>query len=310
MLYGTPALAASVDVRSRAVVRPRGDGSILISSGAVDGTFRGRMAGGGVSGEGPEPLRQLAVGVWGLLRDLGVDSGYSIEISSNVPMGSGMASSASVAASISAAIYRSLDLDPSREELLDAVYGFERIIHGRASKTGPACAVLGGVIWVDWRDGEMVAERLGSPSLPLTVGCTGRRSETKKMIGLVSTLRDRFPNQVNSIMSLMGDLVRAGRDAVSIGDVSSLGAIMNMAHGLLSSLGVSTPELDRAVWAAREAGALGAKLSGGGGGGCIVALSGSRDGRVREALEEIGLRAFEAPISVDGVVAEGEVDEI
>ncbi|RSN69470.1 mevalonate kinase [Candidatus Korarchaeum cryptofilum] len=293
VLYGSPALALSVDKRSHVEASPLPEGEIMIESEL------------GVYKEGSsynEDLVKLAKGVKELFNKYGIRSGVHLRIRSEVPASSGMASSASVAAAISKSIDALFNLGMSESELLDAVYTFERIIHGRASKTGPACAVLGGVIWVEWSDGEMRATSLGHREVPVAIACTGEPSRTKEMVERVSKLREAFPEVHEGIVRAISDLVFKGREALESGDFRTLGSLMNINQGLLYSLGVSSLAIERIIWEARMKGALGAKLSGAGGGGCVVIL--------HEAPEEVASNltsasiSFPARVSRRGVVLE------
>ncbi|MEM2291157.1 MAG: mevalonate kinase [Candidatus Korarchaeum sp.] len=267
VLYGSPALAISLDRRAYVEASKLTGGNLIIESEI--GTHRERD---GEVLESNEELSKLAEGLKELLRKYGVESGVHLRVRSEVPVSSGMASSACVAAAISKAVDGLFNLDLSTSELLEAVYTFERIIHGRASKTGPACAVLGGIIWVEWRDGEMVASSLGYREVPLALACTGEPSRTREMVQEVSKMRQAFPYIHGRIVEAIADIVRRGREALERGDLRTLGSLMNVDQGLLYSLGVSSWPIERIVWEARMRGALGAKLSGAGGGGCVVIL--------------------------------------
>ena len=85
-------------------------------------------------------------------------------------------------------------------------------------------------------------------------------------------LRERAP-VVGKVLELFADLVDAGERALAIGDVDGLGRLLDVAHGLLCALRVSSPEIETLVHGARAAGAVGAKLTGAGGGGAVIALA-------------------------------------
>jgi len=124
-------------------------------------------------------------------------------------------------------------------------------------------------------------EPIEAPNLPFVVGFDGGAGDTGELVAGVGELREEYGFAADTVESI-GDVVRTGEkllaDAVSEADPSpellaELGELMDFNHGLLSALGVSARSLDAMVWAARDAGAHGAKLTGAGGGGCIVALS-------------------------------------
>ncbi|MCD6348521.1 MAG: mevalonate kinase [Candidatus Korarchaeota archaeon] len=295
VLYGSPALALSVDRRSYSTASPLEKGNIVIESEL--GRYEERR--GKVVGYNDD-LAKLSEGVKILLGKYEIDSGVHLRIRSEVPIGSGMASSASVAAAVSKSIDGLFDLGLNEKELLEAVYAFEKIIHGKASKTGPACAVLGGVIWVEWVGEEMRAGGLGHMEVPITIACTGEPSPTKQMVESVARLRDMIPSAHTSIVRAISEIVGRGRVALREGDLETLGRLMNLNQGLLYALGVSSWAIEQLVWAARRKGALGAKLSGAGGGGCVIVLHEEPDKMAKE-LGPITSLAFPVRVAREGV---------
>ncbi len=296
VLYGSPALALSIDKRAYSTAESMSQGEIIIRSEL--GEYRRR-------GERilvfNEDLAKLSDGLMILLDKYDVKSGVRLDIRSNVPIGSGMASSASVSAAISKSVDRLFELGMDDRELLEAVYIFEKIIHGRASKTGPACAVFGGVIWIEWAGDEMKAVSLGYKEIPLAIACTGKPSPTKVMIDSVSSLRRSIPSVHDSLIRSISEVVIMGRSALEEGNLKVLGSLMNINQGLLYSLGVSSWEIERVVWEARRGGALGAKLSGAGGGGCVVILHERPD----EILEKVSAPLiFPATVAREGAKVE------
>jgi mevalonate kinase len=95
----------------------------------------------------------------------------------------------------------------------------------------------------------------------------------------------------DALFEYMGDLTRAGQDALARGDVERLGHLFNLSHGCLNACGVSTPTLEAMVHTARAAGALGAKLTGAGNGGAVIALTGGDGRRVHQAWVTAGFQA-------------------
>jgi len=127
--------------------------------------------------------------------------------------------------------------------------------------------------------------------LHLVVGDTGVISGTRKAVAAVRAARERDTERLDGVMEAIGELAWEARSAIQDGDLANLGVLMNRNHSLLQEMAVSCPELDHLVAAAREAGALGAKLSGGGLGGCMVALvAPERRAKVMSALRAKGAR--------------------
>ncbi len=126
----------------------------------------------------------------------------------------------------------------------------------------------------------------------VVIGMSGIESLTARMVGQVHEAWSRNTALYDRIFQDIDALSLQGAEAVQRGDFAQLGELMNINHGLLNALQVSTPELEDMVGIARRAGALGAKLTGGGGGGSMVALCPDQPEAVRAALEGAGYRTM------------------
>ena len=150
---------------------------------------------------------------------------------------------------------------------------WERVFHGNPSGVDVAAAMSGGCSRFTRAQGaESVAV---GEALSLCVGLSGLRSATSDMVARVAQLRDREPDRVARSVEQIGSLVDRGVTAVEQGDGRALGKLMDLNQRLLAQLDVSSPTLEQLCLCARGAGALGAKLTGAGGGGAVVALGGS-----------------------------------
>ena len=178
-------------------------------------------------------------------------------------------------------------LEPA--EVSTLVYEVEKIHHGTPSGIDntviayeqPVYFVRGGPL-------EPVPLSVGAP-FSLLIGDTGLPSPTKRLVSSVRARRERDRTECDAILERIGSITRRGRRAMEAGQVRKLGRLMTENHRLLVALGVSSPALDALVDAAREAGAMGSKLSGAGQGGNMLALiPPSAAGRVTRALQEAG----------------------
>ena len=131
--------------------------------------------------------------------------------------------------------------------------------------------------------------------LVLAVGDSGRAGSTREMVEAVARMRERKPAAVDEVFDGMAALVESGARAVVAGDLPLLGRLFDLDQALLASLLVSTAELEELCAIARRAGAYGAKLTGGGGGGCVIAL-GPRPSAIVEAWDGAGFRGFTARV--------------
>ena len=140
----------------------------------------------------------------------------------------------------------------------------------------------------------------GAPIAPVEVGTTtelwvvpsGLDKNTRVQVERVRTRKAAWPDVMDPLITALGAATDRGMRALVDGDLETLGALFDIAHGGLSALGVSSPGLDRLVGLAREAGALGAKLTGGGGGGSILALAPAGPHGIEAAFVGEGLSPF------------------
>jgi mevalonate kinase len=170
---------------------------------------------------------------------------------------------------------------------------WENVFHGNASGIDTAAAEHGGCLWFTRSEGAHPLA-VGS-ALQVSVALVEPGASTLRMVEAVAERRQADRRGVDRVIESIADLARRARQAISVGDLGELGRLMTQNHELLVELGVSTPGLDQACGWAIQAGALGAKLTGAGGGGCVIALvDESTRPVVVEAWARRGLRCFEA----------------
>ncbi len=225
------------------------------------------------------------------LLDIGIGP-LTIDIDTRLPMGKGLGSSAAFAVAVTRALasYHGIDVDDARVN--EIAFACEQLAHGTPSGIDNAIACYERMLLYR-RSDELEMQTVAAPlSLPLVLGIGHTSASTETMVAGVAHRRRQSPTAFDSLFELMSALSLDATRAVERGDFEHLGASMNVAHGLLNGIGVSTPELEEMVDVAREAGALGAKLTGAGGGGAIVALCPGAEDAVRSALQQGGYRTL------------------
>ncbi|MFA6317198.1 MAG: mevalonate kinase [Elusimicrobiota bacterium] len=252
---------------------------------------------------GAEPAAEEARPFPALLRravstGLAPDNGWSVSVAAEVPIGCGLGSGASIAASAFRAVYGLFGAARSDRDLSDDVFEVEKVLHGTPSGVDNTVVAHGRpVLFLKGASPAFLAGP-GAP-LFLAVADTGIRHRTSEVVAEVASRREASRERFDILFSRIGELALSGAGAFERGDAAGLGALMDQNHELLTMLGVSCPELDRLVRAARSSGALGAKLCGAGRGGCMAALAPDRDASLRlaAALREAGAkRVFTARI--------------
>lgn len=296
VVYGYPSLNASVSGRVRVRMEERRDRRLEI---------RSRELGKGV-GEVRGTVVRLRVGRFSyvtkalelVFSEVGEGRGLEVEISSDLPIGAGLSSSSATAVATVAAALRLLGERVEPERVVELAFRTELEIQSVASRAGVSVATYGGFLRVE---GKGMRRFPDLPTPGFVVGNTGIFSATGPMVRRVRRLREEHPGEVEGLFRLMGMLTDAGLRSLREGDLRRTGALMNVNQACLAALGVSSPALERLIRAAREAGAYGAKLTGGGGGGCMLALCPGREEEVSRALRRAGGRPLPVTLGGEGL---------
>jgi mevalonate kinase len=212
-----------------------------------------------------------------------------IHIHSSIPVASGLGSGAAVSVAIARALSAHLGFPLTDDQVNQLAYGTETLYHGTPS--GIDNSVITYACPVYFVKGQTLETlRVGAP-FTIVIGDTGMPAPTKESVADVRRLWERDLDYWERVFDEVGDIARRARGAIETGDVALLGELMNINHDLLRTMTVSNPDLDRLVHMARSAGALGAKLSGGGRGGNMIALvKPDRAEMVANALRTVGAR--------------------
>jgi hydroxymethylglutaryl-CoA reductase len=224
-------------------------------------------------------------------RQLGLEGRhFEIRLHSRIPRAAGLGSSAAVAVALLRAFSKVFDLRLSNEDVNSLAFECEKLAHGNPSGIDNTVATYGQAILYR-RDEARAAQPLAlSRFPPLVIAASGVRSTTREQVAAVQERRAAMTERYDAIFDEIGRMSVAGAAALTRDDYADLGLLMNLCHGLLNAIGVSTPELERMVCIARNNGALGAKLTGAGGGGSIVAICPDTQDRVERALIAAGYR--------------------
>jgi mevalonate kinase len=281
VVYGRPAIAVPIsDMCARAEVEPAPAGSGLLIH-AIDLQQELRLSEQRVE----DPLDKVARLV---LEHLGVaEPDAKLSLRSDLPIASGMGSGAAVTAAAARALAAYLGHELAPEVVSALTYEVEKIHHGTPS--GIDNTVIAWEKPVYFVKGQAPEVFDIHTSFALVIANSGIASSTREAIREVRRRWTSTPSYYDVIFNCIGALARAARAAVEQGALRALGTLLNENHELLKKMGVSLPQLDALVHSACEAGALGAKLTGSGQGGNIIALVEPETlGRVKTALVKTG----------------------
>lgn len=304
VVYGEPAIVMAIDKRAYARVEKRNDNRLHVRSMDLNlevffenGSFRVEQGDPKEAKMKFEPVKQAIEKV---MEKHGQHVGLDIEINSTVPVGAGLGSSAAVIAATTAATGAILGVKLSKEDILRITYTAEKIVHGTPSGVDPAISTMGGTMLFQMDTGFKPLEV--KTNIPLIIGDTGVERSTRVQVEKVRDLVDKYPRVTEHLMKAAREIVLRAIEALKENDLETLGTMMNINHALLYGIGVSDESLEWLANAARKAGALGAKLTGAGGGGCMIALAREEKlEQVSEAIQRSGGRPFVARKTEEGV---------
>jgi mevalonate kinase len=284
VVYGVPALAVGIDRGARATATP-----------VASGPSRLRVRGWEVDVTEDDAGNDLGRAFGALVRAVRAEASGPAHVhvvaEADLPPGGGLGCSAA----IGVAVARAISYDPPAEQLSSFVNAWEQVFHGNPSGVDAAVCARGGCVVFQKQEGHAHLEPVAvKGGLTLCIGNSGIASSTKSMVESVARLAERRPSVVGKAWEGIGALVRNARLAIEAGDRFALGRLMDLNQMLLSGLFLSTPEIETMCEAARGASALGAKLTGAGGGGSVVALVNGMAGaeRVLAAWEKEGFTGF------------------
>ena len=307
VVYGEPAIVLAIDKRAYAKVELRQDKRLHLHSVSLNlagyfenGIFKVEQ---GDAREAKLKFAPLKLAVEKILEIYGDNVGLDVEVNSSIPVAAGLGSSAAVAVAVTAAVGSLLNVKMSKETVFRISYEAEKIVHGTPSGVDPAISTFGGTLLFQMDTGFKPLDV--KATVPLVIGYTGVERSTRAQVAKVRDVKDKYPRVVEPIMKTAREIVLRAIEALKEGDFETLGDLMNINHALLYGLGVSDESLELLINAARKAGALGAKLTGAGGGGCMIALAENEKLEpVLEAIKRAGGKPFVTRKTDNGVKIE------
>uniref|UniRef100_A0A7J3XYB2 Mevalonate kinase n=1 Tax=Thermogladius calderae TaxID=1200300 RepID=A0A7J3XYB2_9CREN len=232
---------------------------------------------------------------------IGLAKDFHVIIDSEIPIAAGMGSSAAVAVSTAHALATLKGVEPDKKLIWEVSFEAEKIYHVKPSGVDNTLSTYGGVLF--YQGGEFKRVEVKWPDdIYMLIVDSGVKRSTGQVVEDVLRRYEKHHRIMSGIYDAAGVLVEEALKALERGDFTRLGELMDINHGLLVSLGVSTPLLDSLLWTVREAGALGAKICGAGRGGVIVAVVDEvRLPKVLDKISRQGLKPIVARIDSEGV---------
>lgn len=235
-----------------------------------------------------------------IMRRLQIENrGFDIELRSRIPKAMGLGASAAMVVAIIRAFSHLLQLDMTDREVNSLAFACEQLAHGTPSGVDNTVATYAQPLLYCKGEPPLVHEVAISEPIPLVIAASGVPGYTLEQVAAVRRRFEKNETLYSTIFNEIGEMSAAGAIALSKRDYAQLGAFMNVCHGMLNAIEVSTPLLETMVQIARDAGAIGAKLTGAGGGGSIVALCPGKTREVAAALKSAGFQTIPLNLNQD-----------
>lgn len=301
VVYGKPAILASVDKRIYVNAAARNDNEVTVRSNmGFSGTFNRNDLAEIKKKSFKSMVQPVLAAAYDAMHECEASTGLDLRIRAEFPYAVGLGSSAAISIATIAAV-SSLFGRLSKQRICDMSLGAERIVHNNPSGADSAICTYGGLMLFNRTDG---ARSINSKmDLQLVIVDSGVKRVTGKLVSSVKKLHEDDPELFDDLSNMSGNLTARALKAVRGNDYAEVGALMTQNHSLLRRLGVSRTMLDKLVDVALKSGAFGAKMTGAGGGGCIIALV-NEDSKKNVLRAMRKYDAFASSVERSGVVIE------
>jgi mevalonate kinase len=297
VVHGVPGIVSAIDSTADAEVKKIEQGITIKDERK------------GAKGYAEEKKTQQSESIDRILKAMEVNPktvSFSIWLGGNLPGFSGLGASAASSVAIARAIAQELGKKLPDGRINEIAYEAEKAYAGTPSGIDNTAATYGGLLWFkkNMSGGPNTIEKLRvRKPVEIIIGSTGIVANTKAMVEGVAERKKKNPEKYNRLFKQAEDLALTAKKALQEFNLRKVGELMNENHRLLQEIEVSCEELDYLVDLAKKQGAFGAKLTGGGGGGCMTALTPTRELQeaVAKAIEKEGYEVLRTKIGVENI---------
>jgi len=290
VVYGIPSIVSAIDLETTAVVTKQEKNGVILDDQ--------RPA---TKGYKEEKKKHQIESLSRILKKMKKEEQHlKITLGGKLVAASGIGASAASCVAIARAINEEFHMQLTEEEINAIAFEGEKGYHGSPSGVDNTAATYGGLIWFK-KDNPDVIKRLKIQSpLEIVMGNTGMVANTKLAVQNVRRSKEKNPHLYAQFFTQAEEVVEKARDALQSQNLTQIGECMDENHTLLQKIAVSNKNLDFLVQVARETGAFGAKLTGGGLGGYMVALTPGKDlqEKVARAITREGFYTIKTRIGV------------
>lgn len=295
VVYGLPAMASAIGDYTEAIVESEDGTGYELSDNRPE-----------VPGYKEKKFEEQKISINNVLKFMDIEKRnrkLKIKLGGNLTCASGVGASAASCVALARAINDEFGLNWDDNKINNAAYEGEKGYHGTPSGIDNTASTFGGLVYfirnLEGGPNTMETIKLKKP-IEMVIASSGMTANTTVVVGDVRKMKEEDPEWFADIVRQYESLIVEGRKALEEMDLETVGKLMNKNHSLLQEITVSNDTLDKMVKIAREAGALGAKVTGTGRGGNINVLTPGKDlqDKVYDALTKAGYAAWKTMIGV------------
>ena len=302
VVYERPCIVVAIDHRMEVSLGKREDNKINLN--APEMNFKDYLVSlDDLEKPHPKEVRFVLTAIKNFFEVYNLESGLEVETKSQFSAKFGLGSSSAVTVSTIKGLSELFRIKISQKELFNLAHKTVLDIQGVGSGFDLAAAVYGGTLF--FLTGGKVIEQIKVKNLPIVIGYTGVKADTVTLVKMVAEKLAKEPERINKVFNEIEKVVKLTRGEIENSDWRKVGELMNLNQNLLRELGVSSKELESLIKAALKGGAYGAKLSGAGGGDCMIAIAEKEDrDKVKEMIKRAGGEITKAKVDSQGVRVE------
>ncbi len=271
VVSGYPAIVTAIRNRARVTLTPTDD-KYIITSGQAWAAWNKKGEQTYPTSQRPTPFQPLYNMVSKIVEDYGLGSCFKVEIDSEIIGAAGLGSSAAISVALAKATSCLYELDMDNQTIIKYSMIAEKEYHGKPSGIDSHIAALGGTILYSGPGNYQTLEPAQNPEILIIYSRLKRK--TSEMVSYVQLLANEKRREFGELSTIYHEIFKRAVEAFKTNNLMLLGRLMTLNHFLLKSLGLSNLVLDRIVEEVLESGAYGAKITGAGGGGCVIAIGG------------------------------------
>lgn len=301
VVYKKPAIAVAIDRGVNVELIPRNDDKITVKLDLIDYYKKSQLVNKKLNYKIDSQKKMITDYIYEVINLFEFEKGFDLTVDIEMYLGAGLGSSAAVTVSTLKAVSLYVNKQIDKKTIAQTAREIEIKIQGAASPIDTSMSTYGGIIFID--ENSKLNRIDFNMKLPLIVSNCEISGNTGKLVESVRLKYEKYPTIVGNIFKAMEQIAIDAKVALEKGNSELIGDLMNINQGLLDAIGVNTTELSDMVYKAREYGAKGSKLTGSGGGGCIIAYTPENSDEIYKQLRK-DYATFKCVQSDTGVSAE------